>query len=259
MTTLTEIGVPHSQIADRNDWNDEGVIILPGFYDTPEGNALMERYSACWVLNNARRPGGWPDPTPYMRHSEILDLVAPIAEEFETHLGSPYGLHLNLTGWVSTQRDWHQDSYLNPPNVGDKYVAIWLALDDIDPESGPFQYVPGSHFWPQVTRAKIWELLDGYAEADWPSKSESVLTQVFEEEIKSRQAEVITYLPKRGDLLMWHGRLCHRGSRPIVPGLRRQAFISHFSAVDARPDMAAPRQHSTGGWFFPFDNTTGDQ
>ena len=45
-------------------------------------------------------------------------------------------LHLALTGWISTQRDWHQDDYLNPPFVANWYAAVWMALDDISAESG---------------------------------------------------------------------------------------------------------------------------
>ena len=64
-------------------------------------------------------------------------------------------LSLALTGWVSTERNWHQDDYLNPPDVDAWYVAAWLALDDIPSGSGPFQYVPGSHRWPAIRGDKV--------------------------------------------------------------------------------------------------------
>ena len=54
-------------------------------------------------------------------------------------------MHLNLTGWVSTERNWHQDDYLNP------FINSWygrlVALDKISADAGPFEYVPGSHKW----------------------------------------------------------------------------------------------------------------
>ena len=32
------------------------------------------------------------------------------------------------------------------------YLAVWMALDDIGPETGPFQFIPGSHRWPVLRR-----------------------------------------------------------------------------------------------------------
>jgi hypothetical protein len=263
LTPLAKIGVdPDSLLgASRHDWNDEGVVLLPEALTPFEGR--MQAYEAVWMAEHGYgwppknadgwmgADGGWPDPCPYMRHPEIIEMCAPLAEPLANLLGGEAGLHLNLTGWVSTERDWHQDSYLNPTGVGDRYAAIWLALEDIHPDSGPFQYVPGSHKWPQITQEKIFELLDGYRERDWPKVSEDVLTPIFEQAIQYSEQEVVTYLPQRGDVLVWHGRLLHRGSKPNVPGMRRKAFIAHFSRVDARPDMPTPRLHDSGMFYFP--------
>ena len=239
------------------DWNDEGVVRLDGFLADPIGNDLIEAYRNLWMREHTegsleppwRESGGWPDPIPYMRHPEILDLLEPFADKLEEVVGEPMGLHLNLTGWITTTRDWHQDSYLNPPHVGDYYAALWIALEDIDPDSGPFQYVPGSHRWPQVTREKIWEALDGYKGPDWPTRSEQILTPVFEDELARRQPEIVTYVPKRGDALIWHGRLLHRGSKANVPGMPRRAIISHFSGVRHRQDMPMRSEHGRLTYF----------
>lgn len=254
--TFDNITVP-APPAGQHDWNDEGVIRLDGFLANPRGEELMDAYMALWTREHNdgslappwRQSGGWPDPVPYMQHHEILDLMEPFAPVLDEVLGEPAGLHLNLTGWETTTRDWHQDSYLNPPHVGDFYIALWVALEDIDPDSGPFQYVPGSHRWPQVTREKIWEALDGYVGPDWPTQSERILTPIFEAELEKRQPEIISYIPKRGDALLWHGRLLHRGSRANVPGTPRRAIISHFSGVNHRHDMPNRAQHGELTYF----------
>lgn len=235
------------------DWNDEGVVLLPGFI--PEG--MMRAYEECWEAHNAARPGGWPDCTPYRRHPELFDLCTygPLGDILEDLIGEPAAVHLNLTPWISTQRNWHQDSYLNPPQVGDFYAAVWVALESIHPDSGPFQYIPGSHRWPQVTRELILRALPpAQRDHKWPKHSEEVLTALFEEEIAKRDAQVVTHLPRRGDVLIWHGRLLHRGSAPVVPGLRRKALIAHYSGVGHRDDMAAAVRSANGGWFFPIDD-----
>jgi hypothetical protein len=242
---------------DGNDWNDEGVVRLDGFLANPSGEDLMNAYASLWLAEHNdgslappwRETGGWPDPIPYMRHPEIRDLMEPFGDVLAETIGEPAGLHLNLTGWATTTRDWHQDSYLNPPHVGDYYAALWIALEDIDPDSGPFQYVPGSHRWPQVTRDAIWRALDGYDGPDWPTRSETILTPMFEQVLAERQPEIVTYLPKRGDALIWHGRLLHRGSQARVPGTPRRAIISHFSGINHRQDMPTVAQEGRLHYF----------
>lgn len=237
------------------DWNDIGVVQISEFI--PED--LISAYEQCWIENNKNSPGGWGDCTPYRRHAELLDICTygPLAEVLENLIGEPAGVHLNLTGWVTTERDWHQDSYLNPPHVGDHYAAVWFALEDIHSNSGPFQYIAGSHRWRQVTREKILDALPP-EERDhkWPKYSERILTPLFEQEISDTNSPIVNHLPKRGDILIWHGRLLHRGSRANVPGMRRKALIAHYSGIHHRQDMPPAIQSPNGGWYFPIDDLT---
>jgi ectoine hydroxylase-related dioxygenase (phytanoyl-CoA dioxygenase family) len=242
------------------DWNDDGFVIEKGLI--PE--ELMEQYEACWIENNAKyvdgnfemtRPGGWPDCTPYRRHSEVMEILMykGISKTIEELIGEPAGVHLNLTGWVTTTRDWHQDTYLNPPHVGDYYAAVWIALETINPDSGPFQFVPGSHRWRTVTQEKILSVLpEEKRDYRWPTYSEEILTPIFANQIISTKSEVVTYLPERGDVLFWHGRLLHRGSLPRVNGMPRKSLIAHYSGINHRQDMPKAVSHGAG-WYFPVD------
>jgi Phytanoyl-CoA dioxygenase (PhyH) len=266
LTALADLTVPAPEPGPA-DWNDEGVVVLPGLIP----DALIGPYEAAWweangspeplpTLTPGRRiggawsPGGWAHCTPYREVEALRALVchADLASAIEALLGEPAGVHLNLTGWVTTQRDWHQDTYLNPPHVGDFYAAAWIALGDIHPDSGPFQYVPGSHRWPTVTRDLIGAHVD-LSDPRWPAHSEEVLSPLFDQEIAERGAEVVTYLPKRGDVLVWHGRLVHRGTRARVPGSYRPALIAHYSGVNHRSDMPAAVPEGEAGWLFPIE------
>ena len=248
--TLDDLTIPAPPVGPL-DWNADGFVIKKNLI--PE--ELMVNYEQCWVENNSERPGGWPDCTPYRRHPEVMEILTyrDINDTMVDLIGEPAGLHLNLTGWVTTRRNWHQDSYLNPDHVGDYYVAIWIALETIHPDSGPFQFVRGSHRWPTVTREKILSALDP-SEQDhtWPKHSERLLTPLIEAEIEKRNAEVVTYLPERGDVLFWHGRLLHRGSEPKVVGMPRKSLIAHYSGINHRQDMPTAKMHNAG-WYFPLD------
>jgi len=92
---------------------------------------LMDAYSA--VRERLNAPGGWPSPIPCMHVREIRDLCLhrPLLDKLKSLVGSELAMNLNL-----------------PPVVNGYYAAVWIALDDIHPDSGPFQFVPGSHRWP---------------------------------------------------------------------------------------------------------------
>jgi len=247
MLDLVDISEPPAQ---GGTWNDEGVVILKDFI--PE--SLMAAYEAVWRQENADRPRGWRDPIPYMRHQELRDILLyqPLCDAIQDLIGEPPGLHLCLTGWLSTERDWHQDTYLNPPYVGDSYAAVWIALDTVHPDSGPFQYVPGSQFWPTVMQEKVRALLPAEQnDHRWPKFSEQILTPIFEQMLADSDIKPVSYLPQRGDVLIWNGRLLHRGSAPNVEGMERRSLIAHYSGISSRPDMPPALRVEDGGHYFP--------
>jgi hypothetical protein len=253
--TLADLTVPPPPPGPA-DWNGEGVWSYEGLL---ADEAILGPYEDEWRAANGmgrHRPGGWPDACPYMRHPALLRLLCDerLADTLVAIMGHPMAVHLNLTGWVSTERDWHADTYLNPPAVGDDYLAVWISLASISPLSGPFQYVPGSHRWPQVTRELMGEHVN-LSDPAWPKHSEDLLAPLITEEILDRGATVVNHLPNRGDVLFWHARLYHRGSRPQVPGMPRRALIAHFSGL-TRSDFPAPVRHDAGGWYFPIQGTT---
>lgn len=240
----------------RASWVDNGVAHFPGLIDA----GTVARYSEAWLAANADRPGGWPYDVPYMHHPAVRDLVCHPALDaaMSVLFPEPMGVHLNLSGWRSTTRNWHPDGYLNPDHVADWYVAAWVALDDIHPDAGPFQFVPGSHRWPEtaIRQSRMLAALAPHERGpDWPRHSERILTPLIEQLIADRDATVVDWLPKRGDVLLWHARLLHRGSTPVDVLRERRALIAHYSGIHHRPDMPAARQVPGGGWFFPIEQT----
>lgn len=257
-------------------WGDAGVIILPGLVPGP----VIDEYAERFIVDAADRAGvdgpfnhrrdhdayydrfdtelavGYGIGTPYLGVPELRDVAMhrDIVAALDGIHGEPMGLHLNLTGWRSTRRGFHQDQYLNPPCVGMAYAAVWVALDDIDADAGPFEYVPGSHRWPRVNRAKLLAAMgeDG-SDPDWPWRSEAILGPVFDHEIGERGATVERFIARRGDVLIWHANLCHRGSVPVDATLERRALISHWSVVSRRCDMPTTRrwtsEHADGLMF----------
>lgn len=250
-------------------WRDNGYLILKDFIP----HELIDAYAARYERDNGKdAPIGYKTGTPYMQVNEIKDLslYAPLMEILNGLIGEPMAMNLNLCNWISTERNWHQDDYLNPPEVNGHYLACWFALDDIHPDSGVFEFVPGSHKWPVMRGEKVRALLEPHEQndPDWPRIAERVLDDIFEAEIEKHEKLIergigrgyvspveTWYNAKKGDVLIWHSWLAHRGSKPKNPRLLRKSLITHYSGIGHRPDMKTPLLWENGvskGLYFPF-------
>ena len=263
---LDRPGVDESALSpEQRQWRREGVAILPRFLPDSVLDPYIARRAALETEAPEHFRGGWYTCSPYEHVPELraLALYPPLMRLMEHLIGEPMLLHLNLTGWVSTERDWHQDDYLNPPFVNSWYAAVWIALDHIDPDSGPFEYVPGSHKWPLLRREKVLACMSE-AEANerhpvsnslvWPKTSEKFVVPAIEAELAARGVAPRRFLAEKGDVLIWHGRLLHRGSLPRAPHLLRRALIAHYSGVNHRQDMQARVSDENGMQYFASGN-----
>jgi hypothetical protein len=224
--------------SEQRQWREEGVVIL----EKAIPDSLIDAY--CGVREPyLPKELGFPSPTAYLSVPQIRDIALhpPVAKVMETLIGQKMALHFDLTQWVSTERQWHQDDYLNPPEINAWYMAVWFALDDIHADSGPFEYVPGSHRWPVVRGHLVRKRMSAAEAASerWPHYSEKIVTRAYEQKLADSKLPIRTFMAKRGDVLIWHGRLLHRGSRPRQATLSRKALICHYTAIN----KITPAQH----------------
>lgn len=260
MNLFQKLTAPNDHIEHPDpDWEREGVKILKNFIPTAALDEYLDERKNLIGGTPLWRPG-WPDPIPYMRVQSMMNLATfrPLTREIAKLIGEEPGLHLCLTGFQSTERAWHQDRYLNPEDVGERYIAAWIAVDDVHPDSGPFEYVAGSHRWPVIERRLVWqEMADRgvpFSHATWPTDSQGFVGDACADEALLRGAEITQFVPKKGDVLLWHASLIHRGSKPKNPNLERRALISHYSGIRSRPDMPKPAERSNGSFVFLFGN-----
>lgn len=255
-----------SQITGPNDhkphpneqWEQDGVLHLKNLIPEEMINDYIEERTQLLGGTEKWRPG-WNDPVPYLRVQSMkrLALYRPLTEAIKPLIGGDEpGLHLCLTGFESTERAWHQDRYLNPEPVGERYIAAWIVLDDVSAEAGPFEYLPGSHRWPVIQRERVWAHMRKIGQdptlPTWPSDSQDWVGAACEAEMKARDAEPVQFLGKRGDVLLWHASLIHRGSKALDRTIERRALISHYSSIHVRPDMPHLRQLANGSYYFDF-------
>jgi phytanoyl-CoA dioxygenase PhyH len=255
-------------------WRESGDLLLPGVLPHELIDRYVERFEQYHCL------AGFQTPTPYEHVVELRDLALhpPVVERINKLIGEEMVLHLNLTGWISTERNWHQDDYLNSPDINGWYLAVWMALDDIAPDCGPFQFIPGSHRWPVLRQERVRALMTAEQKAEDaadPNAAWAIFTQErVAAAVECRREELHlpyeTFLAKKGDVLIWHACLHHRGSQPTarVPAWRgvasrwlgteitvppRRSLISHFTARPRvnMPDDVVP-YHPGGGRYALF-------
>ncbi len=253
---------PMAELSDlQRQWREDGVVVLPNFLPAEMRQAYCEERERMLPRSRIKRDnfwGGWHYPYPYMVSPALkqLALYRPLTEVLREVIGDELGVHLALTGWVSTERNFHQDTYLNPPDLWSHYVAVWMAMDDIHPDSGPFQFVRGSHNWDVLRRDKLLAYLtpEEPAQPGWPSFTQEWVSKACEAEIAKRGATVEEFIPKGGDVLVWHSNLIHRGSQPRNPKLLRKSLICHYSSIARRSDFGdCLVKHDNGShyWSFP--------
>ncbi len=247
---------------DQLAWHQDGVVIKRGFIPDSILDPYIARRAAiraqdAWPLT------GWPYGHCYVGIPELraVALYPPLMQLMTGLVGEEMLFHLALTGWVTTERNWHQDDYLNPPFVNTWYAAVWIALDTVLPEAGPFEYVPGSHRWGLLRGEKIRSFLTEEelsrrspytGNNQWEKYAERFVTPAIEAEIAACRQPVVPFFANKGDVLIWHGRLIHRGSKG-QPGVVRKSLITHYSGVNHRQDMALRAHDENGQCYAVFD------
>lgn len=108
-------------------------------------------------------------------------------------------------------------------------TAIWVALEDVHPDSGPLFYYPGSHKLPFLLN-NDWNAGSSFlslGKHDYPDYEDMV-----EELIEKNKFSRKELIAKKGDVLIWHANLVHGGAPIRNPALTRKSMVVHYYASD---------------------------
>jgi ectoine hydroxylase-related dioxygenase (phytanoyl-CoA dioxygenase family) len=189
---------------------------------------LLDAYEKEWDKDNLDKRTqhglltGWDGHSSYLEHDSIKDILCnETINAVFMDLQKGMALHSSRTYGTSTEMPWHHDSVL-PNNVAaDNYIGVWVAIEDVAEDSGPFEFIPGSHKW-DIDYSNVYTVEEiGSFEGDYGSVNLS-------EEIRQRGIPSIKFLAKRGDIIIWHGRLIHRGAQIQNKNVTRKALIGHY-------------------------------
>jgi hypothetical protein len=126
----------------------------------------------------------------------------------------------------------HQDVVFAIMNSPLKMAAIWIALEDVQPGSGELVYYPGSHLWPDFLFSGRFKHFDKERDG---IEQKNAWHAWLHEEARRRKVELQSFLPKKGDALLWHAGLAHGGAPITTPNKTRRSLVGHYCARGVRP------------------------
>lgn len=119
----------------------------------------------------------------------------------------------------------HSDSIHMTTQPQGYLIAAWIALEDIGPDQGPLEYYPGSHRLPFVSTR---DYPSGNTNWTIGKESNKRYEDKIAEVVREKGLKQQTFLPKKGDVLIWHANLLHGGQAITRPGATRKSMVAHY-------------------------------
>jgi ectoine hydroxylase-related dioxygenase (phytanoyl-CoA dioxygenase family) len=220
-------------------WARDGYLILEQFYAPPVLARSWTAYEAAIAEGRVT-----PPDEPFFKgdtrpgrlanvHFEIPEMDEMLFEPRMRRLmsllfGAPALPFQTIVGHKSSRQLEHSDSIHMTTYPLGYLAANWIAYEDAHADAGPLVYYPGSHKLPYLMSQELGIPADpDYA--GYHARYEPAVQALIREHGLTRHV----FLPKAGDVLLWHANLLHGGSEVTDPHRTRKALVCHFFAEGA--------------------------
>jgi hypothetical protein len=224
-------------------WAQGGFLVLEKFFDPAALDRIWAAYEAAV---EAGRVTLQPDPPapgdPLQSRSLDAHLAVPELHALLRDEGLKAWMRLlfdrepvpfqTLVSHKGSEQREHSDAiHMTTYPVG-YLTAAWIAFEDVRPDCGPIVYYPGSHRLPYLSSGAL-----GIPPGDFRRRGYAAYFEKYEPAIQRSIAQQgltqAVFLPKKGDVLLWHGNLIHAGSPRKDLTLSRKAVVLHYFAQGA--------------------------
>lgn len=221
----------------------QGYAIIDPAFD-PDDLDAVDAWCQAALQNAPRIQDGWIENAAIGRlavHAPVLDLLTKLygrrAFPFQT---------LNFE--IGTQQAPHSDTFHFNSTPARFMCGVWVALEDISPESGPLVYYPGSHKLPILKRQEI------SGAKDYKDYERHIAGLIDAHGLQPEYG-----LLKRGQALIWSANLIHGGSLRNDPALTRRSQVTHYYFEDCAYHTPLDYDLEQGTHFIrqPFDMSRG--
>jgi ectoine hydroxylase-related dioxygenase (phytanoyl-CoA dioxygenase family) len=103
--------------------------------------------------------------------------------------------------------------------------GVWIALEDVASDSGELFVYPGSHKTPRLRAAEL-----GLEKVKTDYSSYVHFDRAINELISDGGYQRVPYMPRAGQILVWHENLIHGGSYRRDRTKTRLSIVSHYFA-----------------------------
>lgn len=239
---------------EKRFFEENGYLILEGFFDTSRIARLRTRFDELWasrgpdcplvidcLANGDRAYFREVDEAivrkfPYKLND--LHLIDSVVQDLavDRQLVAILADLLSSTPLVcntllferGSQQGAHFDTFYMPSPTPNKMCASWIALDPVTDRNGPLFFFPGSHL------IEPFRFTNGQLNALGPEMpaANAHIKKIIEE----RGLKEVRFYPNPGDVLIWHAQLLHGGSPIIDPRETRKSLVTHYWTTLDYPD-----------------------
>ncbi|MGB3462377.1 MAG: phytanoyl-CoA dioxygenase family protein [Rhodanobacter lindaniclasticus] len=188
-----------------------------------------------------------------------LSLTKTVTDFLHHVFMSPAVALQSLTFYKGSQQPAHVDyPYVRCQSRLAHLAASWIPLEDIHADSGPLTYYPGSH---KLAVSGFFDWGKGSIVYETDSvRNPAEFSNYLERKIGESGIKPEIFLPKRGDVLIWHGNLIHKGSEISNHASTRKSYVTHYTSYDSypvahrRPDSKGLAEHGGYAYDYPWLN-----
>ena len=217
---------------------EHGYVVLPRLLEPDDLDAAWTRYEA--DIRGAHTPLASPP-----RH----DAGVEWARLLNTHHYSPAMAKLlrapALTAWLELllghavapvqsiasrfgrEPPVHTDAvHVSSFPLG-QVVAAAIAFEDGAPDSGPLQIYPGTHRLPYIMSQQV-GITPVEGHAHWLRAYTDKYEPFMQAQLAQQAPAARTYVPHKGDVLLYHQNLWHAGSTAQAWKKTRRSMVAHY-------------------------------
>lgn len=153
----------------------------------------------------------------------------------------------SLTFWHGSQQPTHIDyPYVRQQRRLPFMAASWIPLEDVHPESGPLAYFPGGHNT-EITGFFDWGGGNILSEGlETQNRNAMEFADFIDQRMSQMNIKEVAFLPKKGDALIWHCNLPHKGTKVANHNLTRKSYVTHYTGLDDYPERWIKKDKDTG-------------
>jgi hypothetical protein len=213
-----------------DSYDRDGFLLLKGLFTHAEADAVVTHMMD--LAHGKKTLAGFKAPdttTPHWGRTMNQHFYDPVAmnlllhpklrEPLEGINGGPVDAVQTMYFWQGSTQRRHQDQYYLPA-----CFSAWCAFCDVSPDNGTLFVQPGSHKRKLFLRDELPKKPDGSPGEMFHEHYNDFVDEIF----KANALPEVPVLASKGDVLLFHGKLIHRGGPIGVPGSFRHVMANHY-------------------------------